>query len=77
MPKSAQGSQPQSRFFLDAFAGVHAPLSQAATNASLDRYEPLDIITNPAHDILNDSVFESLLRLCWSEAIGLIVCTAL
>ena len=74
LPKSAQGPQPTSRFFLDAFAGVHAPLSQAASNANLDRYEPLDIITNPAHDILNDSVFESLLRLCWSGAIGLIAC---
>ena len=74
MPSSAQGPPAPSRFFLDAFAGVHAPLSQAASKAGLDRYEPLDIITNPAHDILIDSAFESLLRLCWSGAIGLTVC---
>ncbi len=74
MPSPAQGPPAPSRFFLDAFAGVHAPLSQAASNAGIDRYEPLDIITNPAHDILIDSAFESLLRLCWSGAIGLIVC---
>ena len=73
-PPPVEGLPAPSRFFLDAFAGVHAPLSQAASKAGLDRYEPLDIITNPAHDILIDSAFESLLRLCWSGAIGLIVC---
>ena len=73
-PPHVGGTPAPSRFFLDAFAGVHAPLSQAAAEAGLDRYEPLDIISNPAHDILIDSAFESLLRLCWSGAIGLIVC---
>ena len=73
-PPHVGGTPAPSRFFLDAFAGVHAPLSQAAAEAGLDRYEPLEIISNPAHDILIDSAFESLLRLCWSGAIGLIVC---
>ena len=69
-PPSIKG--PPLRSFLDVFAGVHAPLSQAAAHAGLDRYEPLDIISNSAHDILIDSTFESLLRLCWSGAIGLV-----
>ena len=65
-----RGPPTPSRFFLDVFAGVNAPLSQAAAKTGLDRYEPLDIISNAARDILLDS----LLRLCWSGAIGLIVC---
>ena len=69
-----RGPPTPSRFFLDVFAGVNAPLSQAAAKAGLDRYEPLDIISNAAYDILIDSTFECLLRLCWSGAIGLIVC---
>ena len=70
----SQGPAAPSRFFLDVFAGVNAPLSQAAAKASLDRYEPLDIVSNAEHDILLDATFESLLRLCWSGTIGLIVC---
>ena len=71
---SSRGPATPSRFFLDVFAGVNAPLSQAADKAGLDRYEPLDIVSNAEHDILLDSTFESLLRLCWIEATGLIVC---
>ena len=73
-PSQGQGSALPSRFFLDIFAGVHAPLSQAAAQKGLDRYEPFDIVSNAAHDILLDATFESLLRLSWSGAIGLIVC---
>ena len=46
-PPHVGGTPAPSRFFLDAFAGVHAPLRQAAAEAGLDRYEPLDIISKP------------------------------
>ena len=65
LPQETQPTQPaaQPRFFLDIFAGVHAPVSRAAADQGLDR----------SHDILLDSVFEALLKLCWSGCIGLIM----
>ena len=68
-PPSREPAKP-SRFFLDIFAGVHAPLSQAAARVGLDRFEPLEIMTHAEHDILRHATFESLLRLCWSGVIG-------
>ena len=59
------------KFFLDIFAGKNAPLSQAAAHASKARFQPFDIMINAKHDILTDSIYESLLQLCWSGCIGL------
>ena len=63
--------EPMPKFFLDIFAGKNAPLSQAAARASKARFQPFDIMIDPKHEILNDSIYESLLQLCWSGCIGL------
>ena len=63
----------QPRFFLDIFAGVHAPVSQAAAKQGLDRFQLMDIMSHSSHDILLDPVFEALLKLCWSGCIGLLM----
>ena len=47
-------------------------LLQAAMEMGLDRFEPFDIMINKEHDILNDEVFHSLLKICWSGIVGLI-----
>ena len=60
----------QPRFFLDIFAGVHAPVSHAAAAQGLDRFQPMDTMSHSSHDILLDPVFEAftqalLERLYW------------
>ena len=74
-PQAPKPPQPatQPRFFLDIFAGVHAPVSRAAADQGLDRFQPMDITSHSSHDILLDPVFEALLKLCWSGCIGLIM----
>ena len=65
----ASGSQlhPASkRFFLDVFAGRLRPATSAAISLGLDCFQPFDLGGDTAHNILDDSVFEALLRLCWS-----------
>ena len=39
----------------------------------LDCFEPFDLDHNPAHNILDDTAFEALLKLCWSGAVALIM----
>ena len=39
----------------------------------LDGFEPFDLDHNQAHDILNNTVLEALLKLCWSGLIALIM----
>ena len=75
LPSSPQPSQTprQPRFFLAIFAGVHAPVSRAAAEQGLDRFQPLDIMSHSSHDILLDPMFEALLKLCWSGCIGLLM----
>ena len=59
------------RFFLDLFAGIHSPLTQAAAALNLDRFTPFDIELDSRCDILDDDGFHAILRLCWSGLIGL------
>ena len=75
LPPAPQPPPPprQPRFFLDIFAGVHAPVSRAAAAQGLDRFQPMDIMSHSSHDILLDPVFEALLKLCWSGCIGLLM----
>lgn len=53
------------RIFVDICSGRHAPLSNAAIQCHVNAC-PVDILRNPAHDLLNDGFFEDLLRLCAS-----------
>ena len=49
------------RFFLDIFSGASSPLSTAMQALNSDCFTPIDLIHGV--DILDDSVFESILRL--------------
>ena len=71
-PRPPPPSKVAPRLLLDVFSGIHALISQAAMEMGLDRFEPFDIMINPEHDILNDEVFHSLLKICWSGIVGLI-----
>ena len=55
------------------FSGRLHPVTLAATSLGLDCFEPFDLDGDTAHDILDDVVFEALLRLCWSGIVALIV----
>ena len=57
---------------LDVFAGVHAPISAAADQRGLARFEAFDLDANPQHNILGDAWFELLLRICWSGSVSLL-----
>ena len=61
------------RLFLDVFAGRLRPVTSAAISFGLDCFEPFDLDGDAAHNILDDSVFEALLRLCWSGTVALIM----
>ena len=58
------------RLFLDLFAGHSAPLSCAAKAMNIDHFSPFDIEFNATCDILNDDLFENLLKLVHSGLIG-------
>ena len=45
----------------------------AASLQSIPRWEPIDIVINAQHDILQDAFFHRLLQLAWSGSIGLLV----
>ena len=61
-------SQSTARFFLDIFSGASMPVSTAVQKFSGDRVEPIDLIHGL--DLLDDDLFESLLRLASSGQIG-------
>ena len=61
------------RLLLDVFAGRLHPVTSAAISLGLDCFEPFDLDGDAAHNILDDSVFEALLRLCWSGIVALIM----
>ena len=54
-------------FFLDVFAGIHAPISAAADRQGLSRFEAFDLEANSEHDILDDACFELLMRILVSR----------
>ena len=58
---------------LDVFAGRLHPVTTAAVRRGFDCFEPFDLDHNQAHDILDNAVFEALLKLCWSGIIALIM----
>ena len=58
------------RLFLDLVAGHSAPLSCAAKAANVDHFSPFDIEFNASCDILNDVLFENLLKLAHSGLVG-------
>ena len=58
------------RLFLDLFAGHSAPLSCAAKTMNIDHFSPFDIEFNATCDILNDDLFENLLKLAHSGLVG-------
>ena len=60
------------RLFLDLFAGVNAPLTQAMHRLGVDYFEPSDLDRDPKYNILDDSVFNILMRAAWSGLIGVV-----
>ena len=77
-PANASSSEPplhsaSKRLFLDVFAGRLHPVTSAPTSLGLDCFEPFDLDGNTTHDILDNEVFEALLRLCWSGIVVLIM----
>ena len=60
------------RLFLDLFAGHSAPLSVAARAAQLDSFQPFDIEFDHLCDILNDDLFETLLKIACTGLVGAI-----
>ena len=60
------------RFFLDVFAGRLHPVTAAAISLGLDCL-PFDVDYNSTRNILNDEVFETLLKMCWPGIIALIM----
>ena len=48
-------------------------MTSAAISLGLDCFEPFDLDGDAAHNILDDSVFKALLRLCWSGIVALIM----
>ena len=62
----------QPRLFLDLFAGIHSPLSQAMHALQCDYFTPFDLARHPSHDILDDRVTHLLLRLAFSGLVGVI-----
>ena len=65
---SFQFSGLDNRYFLDIFAGASSPVSTALNSLHGDRIETIDLIHG--HDLLNDEIFESVLRLAASGLIG-------
>ena len=55
---------------LDLFAGARAPVFSALHEKSFHCIEPIDKINGISHDILDDSVFEAVLRLASSTLVS-------
>ena len=66
---TAASSHCKPAVFLDLFAGARAPVFCALHSKSYDCIEPVDKINGPAHDILDDTVFEAVLRLASSTLV--------
>ena len=61
------------RFLLDLFAGAGSPVSVAAARLHLDRFEPVDLLSGPAVNLLQDDDFQLIRRLCASGLVGVAV----
>ena len=64
-PPASSARQPP-RLFLDLFAGVHSPLTNAMLSKGLDCFGPFDFALHETHDVLDDRVMHLLLRLAHS-----------
>ena len=58
------------RLLLDLFSGFGSPVSAAAAELDLDRFEPVDLLSGPAIDVLDDGEFQLLRQLCASGVVG-------
>ena len=61
------------RAFLDVFSGGRSPLTRALMRIGKATLEPLDIHvrqSGQAGDLLNDPVFDFIIRLAWSGAVA-------
>ena len=68
-PDTAAISHCKPACFRDLFAGARAPVFSALHEKSYDCIEPIDKINGTSHDILDDSVFEAVLRLASSTLV--------
>ena len=59
-----------SRFFLDICSGATSPLASAAVARGIPAI-PIDILRNPAHDLLDVVLFEQILRVAFSGRIAM------
>ena len=63
-------SIPRQRFFWEIFSGPNSPLTAEILNLQIPCIEPFDVLINPDFDILNNSCYESMLRIVASRQIG-------
>ena len=70
-PPAPTARQPP-RLFLDLFAGVHSPLTNAMLSKGLDCFGPFDFALHETHDVLDDRVLHLLLRLAHSGLVGVV-----
>ncbi|CAE7245157.1 unnamed protein product [Symbiodinium sp. CCMP2592] len=63
-------SKVRGNLFLDLFAGHARPLSSAFLQAGVSVMS-IDTLLSAEHDLLDDSIYEPLLRLCYSGAVTL------
>eukprot|EP00435_Cladocopium_sp_Y103_P002494 s2776_g1.t1 len=71
IPDQASGFLLPTAFFFDIFAGARAPVCSFLHAQGFDCLEPLDKINGPSHDILDDAVYEGVLRLAASNIVKL------
>ena len=71
-PPPASSARQPPRLFLDLFAGVHSPLTNAMLSKGLDCFGPFDFALHETHDILDDRVLHLLLRLAHSGLVGMV-----
>ena len=72
VPAPAPSIKQQPRLFLDLFAGVHSPLTNAMLSKGVDCFGPFDFALRETHDdILDDRVLHLLLRLAHSGLVGM------
>ena len=70
-PPASSARQPP-RLFLDLFAKVHSPLTNAMLSKGLDCFGLFDFALRETHDILDDRVMHLLLRLAHSGLVGMV-----
>ena len=72
-PGASCQSPVRPRFFLDLFAGKHAPCTAAVQKLGLAHFIPFDMVRDPAMNILNPVAYRLLLRLAWTGIIAFLL----